>query len=116
MNDVSKFIPMEENSESVGVNTTTECAGTTGNGGVGTGDSTFKVCGTSDNLPAKPTLWSKIKSVLFYEIKVELTPYQQKVENEINDFLHQEITWQNIKKFFLQEVRFVKKDKTPTNS
>ena len=33
-------------------------------------------------------------------IKVELTPYQQKVENEINDFLHQEITFKGIANFF----------------
>ena len=41
------------------------------------------------NLPAKNTFWNKLKSVLFYEIKVELTPYEQKVENEISEFLHQ---------------------------
>ena len=46
--------------------------------------STFKVAGT--NLPAKPSIWTKVKNALFYEIKVELTPYQQKVEDEINEF------------------------------
>ena len=51
-------------------------------------------------------LWSRIKAFLFQEIdlyapiKVELTPYQQKVENEINDFLHQEITFKGIVNFF----------------
>ena len=51
-------------------------------------------------------IWSKVKSFLFKEIdlgapvKVELTPYQQKVENEINDFLHQEITFKGIANFF----------------
>jgi hypothetical protein len=25
------------------------------------------------------------------EIKVELTPYQQKVEDEVNEFLHQDV-------------------------
>lgn len=50
-------------------------------------------------LPTKPSVWSKIRSFLFQEIdwtkpiKVELTPYQQKVEDEINEFLHQEISF-----------------------
>lgn len=62
-------------------------------------------------LPAKTGFWSKVKSVLFYEIKVELTPAQQKVEDEINEFLHQEITWQKVKDFLFQEVTFGKKAK-----
>lgn len=55
---------------------------------------------------AKQGLWSRIKAFLFQEIdlmqpiKIELTPYQQKVENEINDFLHQEITFKGIANFF----------------
>ena len=65
-------------------------------------NSKFKVAST--NLPAKPTLWTKIKNVLFYEIKVELTPYQQKVEREINEFLHQPITWKSLKEAALSEV------------
>lgn len=50
-------------------------------------------------LPTKPSIWSKIRSFLFQEIdwtapiKVELTPYQQKVEDEINEFLHQDISF-----------------------
>lgn len=64
--------------------------------------SSFKVAGT--NLPAKPSVWTKIKNVLFYEIKVELTPYQQKVENEINEFLHAPITWKSLKEAALSEV------------
>ena len=50
------------------------------------------------DLPTKPSVWSKIRSFLFQEIdwnapiKIQLTPYQQKVEKEINDFLHQEIS------------------------
>lgn len=54
----------------------------------------------------KQGLWTKIRAFLFQEldlnapIKVELTPYQQKVEDEINDFLHQEITFKGIAKFF----------------
>ena len=60
------------------------------------------------NLPMKTGFWNKLKSVLFYEIKVELTPYQQKVEDEINEFLHQEITWGKVKDFLFQEVTFGK--------
>ena len=40
------------------------------------------------------------------EIKVELTPYQQKVEDEINEFLHQEITWDKVHDFLFQEISF----------
>ena len=60
------------------------------------------------DLPSKPSVWAKIRSFLFQEIdwnapiKIQLTPYQQKVENEINEFLHQEISfkgfWNIIKK------------------
>lgn len=89
--------------------------GTTGTGTSGDGDTTFKVCGSSPNLPAKPKgFFSKLTSVLFYEIKVELTPYQQKVEDEINEFLHQEITWQGFKNFLFQDISFSKKNKTNT--
>ncbi|MCI8272517.1 MAG: hypothetical protein HFJ55_00335 [Clostridia bacterium] len=61
------------------------------------------------NLPSKVGIWQKLKSILFYEIKVELTPYQQKVEDEINEFLYQEITWAKVKDFLFQEVTFGKK-------
>ena len=64
---------------------------------------------TGVNLPAKTGFWNKIKSVLFYEVKVELTPHQQKIEDEINDFLYQEITWAKVKDFLFQEVTFGKK-------
>ena len=64
--------------------------------------SQFKVAGA--NLPEKTSIWTKLRNVLFYEIKVELTPYQQKIENEINDFLHQEITWKSLKEAALSEV------------
>ncbi len=53
----------------------------------------------SGSLPTKQSIWSKIRSFLFQDvdlyapIQVELTPYQQKVEDEINDFLHQEVSF-----------------------
>ena len=69
----------------------------------------FKVAST--NLPANPSVWTKIRNVLFYEIKVELTPYQQKIEDEINEFLHKEITWKSFKNFLFQEVPITYKGK-----
>ena len=68
-------------------------------------------------LPAKVGFWNKFKSFWLQdidwnqEIKVELTPRQQKVEDEINEFLHQEITWEKIHDFLFQEVKFGKKNK-----
>lgn len=59
-----------------------------------------------DRAMTKPGLWNKIKAFLFQEIdltapiKIELTPYQQKVENEINEFLHQEVSFKGITNFF----------------
>ena len=73
-------------------------------------ESKFKVaCGS--NLPAKPSFFTKLKNVLFYEIKVELTPYEQKIEDEINEFLHQEITWQSFKNFLFKEVEITHRGK-----
>lgn len=63
----------------------------------------------NSNLPAKTGFWNKLKSVIFYDVKLELTPYQQKIEDEINDFLYQEITWAKVKDFLFQEVTFGKK-------
>lgn len=63
----------------------------------------------------KRGFWSKFKAFWLQEIdwnkeiKVELTPYQQKVEDEINEFLHQEITWEKVHDFLFQEVSFGKK-------
>ena len=68
----------------------------------------------NQDLPVKRGFWSKFKAFWLQEIdwnkeiKVELTPYQQKVEDEINEFLHQEITWEKVHDFLFQEVRFGK--------
>ncbi len=58
------------------------------------------------SLPTKVGFWSKFKTFLFQDISVELTPYQQKVEDEVNGFLHQDITWQGVKGFLFQEIKF----------
>ena len=50
--------------------------------------------------------WNKFKTFLLQDVTVELTPYQQKIEDEINEFLHQEITWTGVKNFLFQEIRF----------
>ena len=55
-------------------------------------------------LPRKVDVWTKIKNVLFYEIKVELTPKQEKVFKEVHDFWHQEITGQDVKDVLLHEI------------
>lgn len=71
----------------------------------------------NDNLPVpeNQTFWGRFKSFWLQEIdwnreiKVELTPYQQKIEDELNDFLHQEITWQKVHDFLFKEITFGKK-------
>ena len=66
-------------------------------------------------LPAKPSFWQRFKAFWLQEIdwnaeiKVELTPRQQEIENNINEFLHQEITWEKVHDFLFQEVSFGKK-------
>ncbi len=66
-------------------------------------------------LPVKAGFWGKFKAFWLQEIdwnkeiKVELTPYQQKVEDEINDFLYQDITWEKVSNFLFKEITFGKK-------
>lgn len=82
-------------------------------------DTVVENAGTIRNeaLPAKVGFWQKFKAFWLQdidwnkEIKVELTPAQQKVEDEINNFLHQEITWEKVHDFLFQEVTFGKKNK-----
>lgn len=64
------------------------------------------------NLPVKAGFWNKFKSFWLQEIdwkkeiKVELTPQEQEMEVEINEFLHQEITWKKVKDFLFQDLSF----------
>lgn len=60
-------------------------------------------------VPAKEGFWPKVKAFLFQEIKIELTPAQQKFEDDLNDFLHIELTWQDFHDFLFQEIHFGKK-------
>lgn len=62
------------------------------------------------NLPAKTGFWNRFKSFWLQnikwnqEIKLELTSAQQKLEDEINDFLYQDITWGKVHDFLFQKI------------
>lgn len=60
--------------------------------------------GAAETLPSKVSVWTKVKNFLFQEIKVDLTPKQEKVFQEVHDFWHQDITWQSFKEFWLQDI------------
>ena len=85
-------------------------------GGVSFENEVIENAGTikKPELPVKVGFWQKFKAFWLQdidwnkEIKVELTPYQQKVEDEINDFLHQEVTWDKVHDFLFQEISFGK--------
>lgn len=63
-------------------------------------------------LPTKVGVWSKIKGFLFQEINLnkpivlELTPKEEKVLNEVHDFLFQEIRFPELHDFLFQEIHF----------
>ena len=63
-------------------------------------------------LPAKVGVWAKIKGFLFQEINLnkpivlELTPKEEKVLNEVHDFLFQEIRFPELHDFLFQEITF----------
>lgn len=62
-------------------------------------------------LPVKKGFWNSFKAFWLQEVNIELTPKQQKIEREINEFLYQEVTWQKVHDFLFQEVTFGKKKK-----
>ena len=43
-------------------------------------------------LPVEKGFWSNFKAFWLQDVNIELTPKQQKIENEINEFLYKEIT------------------------
>lgn len=55
---------------------------------------------------AQVSVWSKIKSFLFQEIRVELTPAQQRFENRMNEVLNQDVTFKSFRDFLFQEIKF----------
>lgn len=87
--------------------------GAANNGGYGQDDGYGT--GSSNNTTSKELtkrgFWSNFKDFWLQkidwntEIRVELTPYQQKIEDEINEFLHQEITWEKVHNFLFQEIK-----------
>ena len=88
----------------------------TGTDNVNNASTTTGATGTDNNLPVTRGFWSSMKAFWLQkvdlnqkidwkrEIKVELTPNQQKVENELNDFLHQEITWEKFRNFLTHPI------------
>lgn len=57
-----------------------------------------------NNLPSEVSVWTKIRNFLCQDIKLVLTPKQEKVFQEVHDFWHQEITGQKIKDFLFKEI------------
>lgn len=55
-------------------------------------------------LPTEINTWTKVKNFLCYEIKVELTPKQEKIFKEVRDFWHQEITKEDVKEVLFHEI------------
>lgn len=64
------------------------------------------------NLPAKVSVWGKVKDFLFQEIDLtapvvlELTPGEEKFLTGVHDFLFQEVKFSDIHDFLFQEVNF----------
>ena len=56
------------------------------------------------NLPTEVSVWTKIKNFLFHEVKLELTPKQEKVFREVHDFWNQEITGEKVHDFLFYEI------------
>lgn len=58
----------------------------------------------SRNLPTEISVWTKIRNFLCQDIKLELTPKQEKVFQEVHDFWTQEITGQSVHDFLFYEI------------
>ena len=58
----------------------------------------------SSGVPAKVSIWSKIKQFLCQEIVVELTPRQERAFKEVYDFWHQDAEVAGTKEFWLQNI------------
>ena len=58
----------------------------------------------TNNLPSEVSVWTKIRNFLCQDIKLELTPKQEKVFQEVHDFWHQEITGQDVHDFLFYEI------------
>lgn len=69
---------------------------------------TNSIAEVGGNLPTTPGIWDKVKSVLYYDFNFKLTPYQQKIEDELNDFIFEKLSWSNFKNFLFKNVSFGK--------
>ena len=71
----------------------------------------------ASNLPVKAGMWTKVKSFLFQEIDLnkpivlELTPREEKVLNEVHNFLFQEVKFPELHDFLFQEITLFGKGK-----
>ena len=58
----------------------------------------------TNNLPTEVSVWTKIRNFLCQDIKLELTPKQEKVFQEVHDFWTQEITGEKVHDFLFYEI------------
>ena len=71
----------------------------------------------SSNLPVKTGMWTSVKNFLFQEIDLnkpivlELTPREEKVLNEVHNFLFQEVKFPELHDFLFQEITLFGKGK-----
>ena len=77
-------------------------------GGVQYNEQQNTIANVGTNLPAKQGAWDKVKSVLFYDFNFKLTPHQQKIEDELNDFIFDKLSWSNFKNFLFKNASFGK--------
>lgn len=77
-------------------------------GGVQYNEQPNTIANVGTNLPAKQGAWDKVKSVLFYDFNFKLTPHQQKIEDELNDFIFEKLSWSNFKNFLFKNASFGK--------
>ena len=72
---------------------------------------------SSSNLPVKTGMWTSVKNFLFQEIDLnkpivlELTPREEKVLNEVHNFLFQEVKFPELHDFLFQEITLFGKGK-----
>ena len=68
----------------------------------------------ASNLPVKAGMWTKVKNFLFHlnkPIVLELTPREEKVLNEVHNFLFQEVKFPELHDFLFQEITIFGKGK-----
>lgn len=58
-------------------------------------------------LPSEVNVWTKIRNFLCQEVKITLTPKQEKVFKEVHDFWNQEITGEKVKNFLFKEIEII---------